>query len=75
VRLGARIVGIADTSMTVTAPLADWRRWTGLPFDVSGPVVVPLALTPVECDLANGVATYVEPNVWVHHRLTGDVSD
>lgn len=74
VRLGASIVGIAATSMTVTAPLDDWRRWTSLPFETDGPVIVPLALVPVHCDLANGVATYVEPNVWVHHRLTGPAS-
>jgi hypothetical protein len=32
-------------------------------------VLVPLALTPVHCDLAHDVATYVEPNVWLHHRV------
>ena len=69
VRAGATIAGIAHTSMTVTAPLDDWRRWTGLPFDADGPVIVPLALAPVRCDVAQDVAAYVEPNVWVHHRL------
>jgi hypothetical protein len=70
VRAGGRIAGIAPTSMTLAAPLAAWRSWTGLPFDVSGPVVVPEALVPVHCDVANDVAVYVEPNVWVHHPLT-----
>ncbi len=69
IRLGASVVGIAPTSMTVGAPLADWRRWTGLPFDQRGPVIVPEALVPVHCDPDNDIATYVEPNVWVHHRL------
>ena len=70
IRAGATIAGIAYASMTVAAPLDDWRRWTGLPFDTDGQVIVPLALVPVHCDLTQGVATYVEPNVWVHHRLT-----
>jgi len=70
VRAGASVVGIAPASMTVTAPLARWRQWTGLPFDTDGPVIVPEALVPVRCDLAAGIAVYVEPNVWVHHRLT-----
>jgi len=70
VRAGATIAGIASTSMTVTAPLARWREWTGLPFDTDGPVIVPEALVPVRCDLAAGIGVYVEPNVWVHHRLT-----
>ena len=69
IRAGATLAGIAHTSMAVTAPLDDWRRWTGLPFDSDGPVIVPLALAPVRCDLTQGIATYVEPNVWVHHRL------
>ena len=69
IRAGATFAGIAHTSMTVTAALDDWRRWTGLRFDSDGPVIVPLALSPVRCDLAAEIATYVEPNVWVHHRL------
>jgi GNAT superfamily N-acetyltransferase len=69
IRAGATIAGIATTSMTVTAPLDDWRKWTGLPFDRPGETIVPLALVPVVCDPAQGVATYVEPNVWVHHSL------
>ena len=42
---------------------------TGLPFDVTGPVVVPGALVPVHCDVDQDHAVYVEPNVWVHHRI------
>lgn len=71
VRVGATVAGIAAASMTVAAPLDDWRRWTGLPFDADGPVIVPLALVPVHCDLTQEIATYVEPNVWMHHRLAG----
>ncbi|GAA4156150.1 hypothetical protein GCM10022251_28090 [Phytohabitans flavus] len=68
-RAGGEIVGIAPTSLTLAAPLADWRDWTGLPFDTPGPVLVPEALVPVHCDLARGSAVYVEPNVWVRHLL------
>jgi hypothetical protein len=69
VRAGGRIVGVAPHSMVITGTLDDWRGWTGLPFDTDGPVRVPGALAPVRCDLAAGVAAYVEPNVWVHHRV------
>lgn len=68
-RAGGEIVGIAPTSMTLAAPLADWREWTGLPFDRPGPVRVPDALVPVYCDPAHDSAVYVEPNVWVRHKL------
>ena len=37
----------------------------------TGPVLVPQALAPVHCDVEHGVATYVEPNVWVVHRNQG----
>jgi GNAT superfamily N-acetyltransferase len=69
VRAGARIVGLAPRSVTITGTLDEWRAWTGLPFDVSGPVAVPGGLVPVHCDVEHGVATYVEPNIWVHHAL------
>jgi GNAT superfamily N-acetyltransferase len=69
VRAGARVVGVAPYSMTVLGTLAEWRGWTGLPFDESGPVLVPQGLVPVYCDVEHEVGTYVEPNVWMHHRL------
>ena len=69
VRAGGQIVNVAHASMVMVGTLADWRRWTGLPFDTSGPVTVPHALGPVHCDVAGDRAVYVEPNVWVHHRL------
>ncbi|WP_218007070.1 hypothetical protein [Microtetraspora fusca] len=53
----------------MTDSLAQWRHWTGQPFDTDGPVVVPGALVPVHCSLAHDHAAYVEPNVWVHHPL------
>ena len=49
--------------------LAEWREWTGLPFDATGDVVVPFALNPVHCSLEHDHAVYVEPGVWVHHRI------
>jgi GNAT superfamily N-acetyltransferase len=69
VRAGGRMLGVAPSSMTVSGTLDEWRAWTGLPFDADGPVRVPDALTPVLCDVARDRAVYVEPNVWVHHRL------
>jgi hypothetical protein len=68
-RLGAHIVKIAPTSMTISGTLAGWRDWTGLPFDVSGDVVVPGALVPVHASVEQDHAVYVEPNVWMQHPL------
>lgn len=55
--------------MRIPGALADWRAWTGLPFDTTGPVEVPGALAPVHCDVAHDHAVYCEPCVWVHHSL------
>jgi hypothetical protein len=67
VRVGGRLAGTAPTSWVVSGTLAEWRAWTGLPFDRGGPVEVPGALTAVQCDLEGDYAVYVEPNVWVRH--------
>ncbi|MBX9700077.1 MAG: hypothetical protein K2X74_11615, partial [Acetobacteraceae bacterium] len=61
VRAGGRIEKLAPLSMTFPGTLADWRAWTGLPFDASGPVIVPDALVPVHCSVEHDHAVYVEP--------------
>ncbi|MGH3730071.1 MAG: N-acetyltransferase [Micromonosporaceae bacterium] len=68
-RAGAEIVQVAPTSMTIAGSLTQWRKWTGMPFDTDGPIEVEGALVPVECRLAHDYAVYVEPNVWVRHRV------
>lgn len=71
VRAGAQVLKVCPVSMTISGSLAQWRGWTGLPFDTSGPVEVPGALAPVVVDAERDHAVYVEPNVWVRHRLSG----
>ncbi|MFC7327086.1 N-acetyltransferase [Marinactinospora rubrisoli] len=68
-RLGAVIEGVCPLSMTVPGTLAQWRNWTGLPFDASGPAEVPAALVPVQVSVEHDHAVYVEPNVWMRHKL------
>lgn len=78
VRAGGTIEAIAQRSMVVVGTLAEWRAWTNLPFDATGPVHVPQALAPVQCDAERGIATYVEPNIWVRHQaedLAAPISD
>jgi GNAT superfamily N-acetyltransferase len=67
VRAGGRILRVAPASMVMVGSLAEWREWTGLPFDQTGDVIVPEALVPVHCDVSHDHAVYVEPNVWVEH--------
>jgi GNAT superfamily N-acetyltransferase len=67
VKAGGTIEKVAPASMTVSGSLAQWRQWTGLPFDRDGDVEVPGGLVPVRCDTTQGHAVYVEPNVWIRH--------
>jgi hypothetical protein len=69
-RLGAEIVRIAERSMTISGTVADWESWTGLALPDSGEYVVPGALVPVVVDRDADSGLYVEPNVWMRHRLT-----
>jgi GNAT superfamily N-acetyltransferase len=73
VRAGGRIRQVAPASMVMAGSLADWRAWTGLPFDRTGDVTVPEALVPVHCDAEHNHAVYVEPNVWIEHNLSDAV--
>ncbi|HEY9410372.1 MAG TPA: hypothetical protein VIP77_12390 [Jiangellaceae bacterium] len=69
VRAGGQIVGVCPRAMTVAGSLREWRAWTGLPFDRTGEVVIPGGLVPAHCSVEHDYAVYVEPGVWVHHRL------
>jgi GNAT superfamily N-acetyltransferase len=68
-RLGGEIVKVAPRSMTIPATIAQWEEWTGMVFPESGTYVVPGALVPVEIDRERDHGLYVEPNVWMVHRL------
>lgn len=70
VKAGGVIEKVAPASMTISGSPAEWRQWTGLPFDRKGEVEVPGALVPVHCDTAHDHAVYVEANVWVRHTAT-----
>lgn len=68
-RLGAAIIGIAPRSMLTEGSVADWEAWTNMRFPQTGDYVVPDAFQPVRIDLGEDRGLYVEPNVWLEHRL------
>jgi GNAT superfamily N-acetyltransferase len=68
-RLGATPVDVVDRWLTVSATPADWTRWTGQEFTMSGAYVLRGALVPVHIDLQRNVGRYVEPHLWMHYRL------
>jgi hypothetical protein len=66
---GAELIRVAPRSMRIAGSVADWEGWTGMAFPESGAYVVPGALVPVEIDRGRDEGVYVEPNVWMHHKL------
>jgi GNAT superfamily N-acetyltransferase len=68
-RLGGEILKVAPRSMTIPGTVAQWEEWTAMAFPESGPYVVAGALVPVEIDRERDHGLYVEPNVWMVHRL------
>ena len=69
VRLGAEIVRPCPESMTITGTVSEWESWTSMLFPEGGDYVVPGALELVSIDREADLGTYVEPNVWMYHRL------
>jgi len=69
VRAGAEVIKIAPYSMVIAGSIAEWSGWTGMNFRRSGDVIVPGALTPVHVSRQHDHAVYVEPNLWIHHRV------
>lgn len=57
-------------SMTFSAPINLWETWFGMRFPVSGTFVVDDLLAPLQIDVEASLGIYIEPNIWVEHRLT-----
>jgi len=66
-RLGAELLEVCPASMRIEGSSAEWETWTGMAFPEDGEYVVPGALVPVAFDGGSGI--YVEPNVWMRHRV------
>jgi GNAT superfamily N-acetyltransferase len=68
-RFGGAILKVAPRSMIIPGSVADWEAWANMTFPETGTYVVPGALVPVEIDVWRDHGLYVEPNVWMKHRL------
>ena len=69
VRAGRRIVRTCIEAMRVSGTICEWEEWTGIALPDSGNYVIPLALAPLTVNRETDQATYLEPNVWVEHRV------
>jgi GNAT superfamily N-acetyltransferase len=64
-RIGGKIIGPCHEAMTIRGTCAEWEEWTGMRFPQSGSYVIAGALNPIEMNIENNEAIYIEPNVWV----------
>ncbi len=69
VRAGGEIVRVAHPSMVIEGTVAQWEGWTGQEFPDNDDYLVEGALAPVHIDRRADLGLYIEPNVWVVHRL------
>jgi len=68
IKLGGKILKVANQSMIITGTVAEWQDWTGMYFGESNKYIIPDALNPVNIDLEKNIGEYIEPNVWVLHK-------
>jgi GNAT superfamily N-acetyltransferase len=68
-RAGAKIIKPCHEAMTIRGTRAEWEGWTGLKFPQSGPYIVSGALNPIHMDVEKDEGVYVEPNVWMVHKV------
>ncbi|MDR0218294.1 MAG: transferase [Enterobacteriaceae bacterium] len=68
-RLGGKIIKPAFRSMQIYGAVEEWEEWTGMRFPQSGEYIIPGGLVPLVVDMEKQTASYIEPNLWVYHRL------
>ena len=71
-RLGAGVLKPEPRSLRITGTVAEWEEWTGMAFPDSGDYWFPRGLATVAVDREDDRGRYWEPNVWMHHALTGE---
>ena len=68
-RVGAQIIKPCHEAMTIPGTGSDWEEWTGLKFPQSGAYHIPGALNPMELNIERNEGIYIEPNVWMAHKI------
>ncbi|MGL1892854.1 MAG: hypothetical protein OCD02_14575 [Spirochaetaceae bacterium] len=69
VKAGGNIINVCTHAMEIPGTIKDWSEWTGLKFPISGPYIIKGALNPVLFNVEKDSGIYIEPNVWILHKL------
>ena len=68
-RMGGKIIKPCHEAMTIRGTRAEWEEWTGMNFPQSGRYAIPGALIPMDMNAEKDEGTYIEPNVWIVHKI------
>jgi GNAT superfamily N-acetyltransferase len=68
-RLGGELMEVCERSMLISGSVGAWESWTKMAFPESGSYVIDGALVPITIDRDADRGDYVEPNVWMRHRV------
>ena len=68
-KLGGEIIKVCSKAMKISGTISDWENWTGMKFTESGKYIVREALEQVEINVEENEGIYIEPNVWVEHKI------
>ncbi|MCF7807035.1 MAG: hypothetical protein K9M49_02250 [Candidatus Marinimicrobia bacterium] len=68
-KMGARLIKVCHQAMHIVGTVKEWKEWTGMTFPATGPYIIKGALVPVNIDIEKDSGVYVEPNVWMAHKI------
>lgn len=68
-KMGGQLARICHRSFTVEASIEEWEEWTEMTFPESGQNVIPGGIAPLYIDRPAGSGLYIEPNIWIHHKI------
>ena len=69
IKAGGKIIKICSKSMFIPGTIDEWKEWTQLDFPGSGSYIIPGALNPISIDTEKNQGVYIEPNIWILHKL------
>jgi len=69
IRQGGKIIKICHRAMHITGTVKEWEKWTNRKYSKSGDYPITGALIPIKINLQKDFGEYVEPNVWILHRV------
>ncbi|MCK9331005.1 MAG: GNAT family N-acetyltransferase [Candidatus Cloacimonetes bacterium] len=68
-KMGGQIIKPCHQAMYIPGTIEQWEQWTGMKFLETGEYVVKGALNPIKIDIEQDLGEYIEPNIWVLHRV------